>query len=612
MANWGIFAGGVGNGLIDLQRLQMEKDRLEMAKERERRLNEMSDLQLEAARKKAAEESDTAAFETEADKVMAKVGEQSPFSVGGVKFDDRSDAQQASAQQGQANLRAMDNAMEAFQEGKTPGINPTLRDDQVTGGGTYGKQNAFSELGALAGKYKNLPPSKAREMSHQMYAQRAFETIQQAATLPNKDEAIRIMVNTIDSIPDGRRVTARQTGNGFEIGYVDEKTGQPIGRPQVYRSVEDAMYRYASALTPQGLTRYLEQNVKDQNQYALDQQKQNAALRIASSRAPSRSTAPIQPNLEDEVDLSGKIQTYLKNAIQDGGESFETPDGESVLVSREQLSTEAAREALRIRRANPSIPFTEAADIGLSITKTKHGADPAAVDYRPVPQLQTDGSWQMRIRTNEGREFAYPVPVDSVSPKEVFTQESSLVDRWVQAGEGTQLEQRIKNPADREKIIKALSQQGAEQVPNLRKVMMLNAYAGVGGDLGVPSLARKRQEVADMRGSLRSKPKAKQRSMFSDEELAVAKQQGVEPVTPITEQLSRVGRAVSGAASAVTGALDNSFVQNTRQKMRSSGVLEQGDAIALYEAIADTPSLKSQFTDEELTAIQVAAGRRFK
>ena len=145
MANWGIFAGGVGNGLIDLQRLQMEKDRLEMAKERERRLNEMSDLQLEAARKKAAEESDTAAFETEADKVMAKVGEQSPFSVGGVKFDDRSDAQQASAQQGQANLRAMDNAMEAFQEGKTPGINPTLRDDQVTGGGTYGKQNAFSE-----------------------------------------------------------------------------------------------------------------------------------------------------------------------------------------------------------------------------------------------------------------------------------------------------------------------------------------------------------------------------------------------------------------------------------------------------------------------------------
>ena len=626
MANWGIAAGGLSRSLLDTLRFQNEEERLAMQAEREKRLNEMQDMQIEAARKKIAEEQDTAAFETEAPKILAKVGEQNPFSVGGVKFDDAPDANQAAVQQRQANLRSMDNAMEAFQAGKTPSIEPKLRDDQVTGGGTFGKQQAMSELGALAGQYKNLPD--AQNKIREQYARRTSEIIQQAARMPDRAEGVRIMIQALDDIPDGRKVVTRQRsaaeGGGFEIGYVDEATGRHVGAPTVFRSVDEAMLKFAASQSPDNMLKYMQDSVQYERLGQQAKQKQQYLLDLISARANANDShglggrnrsqsqsAPGGRNLEDELKVSEKIQTYLKNAIQEGGESFDTPDGESVMVPREQLSTDAALEATRILRSNPNIPFEEAANIGLSISKTKHGADPNAVDYKPAPQLQSDGSWQMRIRTHEGSEFAYPIPVESISPNEVFTQEQALVQRWMDEGAGEQLETRLKDPAARDQLIQYLARPGAEQVPNLRKVMMLNAYSGVGGDLGVPSLARKRQQIADMRKSF-DKPKTEQKPMFSDEELASASKQGVEPAVSGAEYVSRAWKAISGAVAKVGDFLDNSFVQNTMRKLRASGVIEQGDAIALVRAITDTPELRKEFTDEELTAIQVAAGRRFK
>ena len=264
MANWGIAAGGLSRSLLDTLRFQNEEERLAMQAEREKRLNEMQDMQIEAARKKIAEEQDTAAFETEAPKILAKVGEQNPFSVGGVKFDDAPDANQAAVQQRQANLRSMDNAMEAFQAGKTPSIEPKLRDDQVTGGGTFGKQQAMSELGALAGQYKNLPD--AQNKIREQYARRTSEIIQQAARMPDRAEGVRIMIQALDDIPDGRKVVTRQRsaaeGGGFEIGYVDEATGRHVGAPTVFRSVDEAMLKFAASQSPDNMLKYMQDSVQ--------------------------------------------------------------------------------------------------------------------------------------------------------------------------------------------------------------------------------------------------------------------------------------------------------------------------------------------------------------
>ncbi|MCB0682179.1 MAG: hypothetical protein KDC32_14905 [Saprospiraceae bacterium] len=602
MANWGITAGGLSRSLLDTMRFQNEEERLAMQAEREKRLNEMQDMQLEAARKKIAEEQDTAGFETEAPKILAKVGQQNPFTVGGVKFDDREQAQEA------ANVQGMDNAMEAFAAGKTPDLTPV----KVEGGGTFGRQQALSELGALAGQYKNLPD--AQNKIREQYARRTSEIIQQAAMMPDREAGVRIMIQALDDIPDGRKVVTRQARGGFEISYVDEATGRTVGAPSTFRSVDDAMLRFAAAQNPESMLKYLQNNVEHQMLGEREQAKQEALLRRLITKGPSGRKTSSGADFESEVDLSKKIQTYVAGAIQDGGETFETPDGEAVLVPKEQLATDASLEAERIRRANPSIPFAEAANIGLSIARTRHGADPAAVDYKPAPQLQSDGSWQMRIRTREGSEFAYPIPVESISPNEVFTQEQALVQRWMDDGVGEQLETRLKDPAARDQLIQYLKQPGAEQVPNLRKAMMLNAYAGVGGDLGVPSIARKRQDIADMRKSF-DKPKTEQKTMFSDEDLATAQGQGINPPRDF---LGDAASALSKAAGNMRDVADNSTrgvvtraAERFRQATKSGDQPLIGDLQVLFQGLRDLPELRKEFTEEELTAIQVAAGRRF-
>lgn len=103
----------------------------------------------------------------------------------------------------------------------------------------------------------------------------------------------------------------------------------------------------------------------------------------------------------------------------------------------------------------------------------------------------------------------------------------------------------------------------------------------------------------------------KQAPTFSDSERAAAAQFGVDPDrrglgSYIAEGARKVGDAVGRVASAA----NRNFVENTQRKIRNTGRIEQGDAIAIVQHIRNTPELKSLFNDDELAAIQVAAQER--
>lgn len=119
--------------------------------------------------------------------------------------------------------------------------------------------------------------------------------------------------------------------------------------------------------------------------------------------------------------------------------------------------------------------------------------------------------------------------------------------------------------------------------------------------------ARETAKVSDRSNWFADKPAP----TFSDSERAAAAQLGVDPDrrglgSYIAEGARKVGDAVGRVASAA----NRNFVENTQRKIRNTGRIEQGDAIAIVQHIRNTPELKSLFNDDELAAIQVAAQER--
>ena len=119
-----------------------------------------------------------------------------------------------------------------------------------------------------------------------------------------------------------------------------------------------------------------------------------------------------------------------------------------------------------------------------------------------------------------------------------------------------------------------------------------------------------------MRGSLQPKPKAEQRSMFSDSDLSVAQGQGIAPPRDFVGDVGKAASTFAGRmrseAEQQTRGVIMSAAERFRQFSQSGDKPLIGDMQVLFQGLSEMPELRSEFTDEELTAIQVAAGRRFK
>lgn len=377
MSGWGNFAGGLSQGLMTGMRFNQDQQRLQMQADREERLNEIADLQIQAAQEKAAQEQERKGLETDAAKILADVGKPEPYSVGGMPMASRQDALEAGRQNAQANVRAMDNAMSAFKAGETPrfqpiepGNEPAMRDTSVSGGGVAKtKAQAFDEMQKAAGKYTHLGMGQAQQIMREQWASKAFETLQRAATLPDRDEALQTLVQTIDAIPDGNRVVGTVDPNTGEltIGYRNEKTGQMVGQPRTYKSTEDFMNSYISALTPEGMQKYFETSVKAQDLNRAAAEKLQAQVdRMERSQGDKIELALLRNNLkrggaagaggaggvggggsyEGGIDFKNEkdISDFMQHIIPDG---YIEPPVKNAQGDDVQVDTNALRTATR-------------------------------------------------------------------------------------------------------------------------------------------------------------------------------------------------------------------------------------------------------------------------
>lgn len=457
MAGWGNFAGGLSSGLMNAWRMNNEQERLRMQQEREQRLNEIQDMQIDAAKKKAAEEQAVNEFQTDAAKVLANLGEQQPFDVGGAKFLKRDDAEQAARMSAQANVRSMDNAMEAFAEGRTPGLQaPELRADQVAGGGMFGRQQAGDALAKKAAETPGLPAARAQEIIRSQMAQKTFDVLQRAATLPDRDEALRIIVNTVDSIPDGRRVIGKQHSDGsLEVGYVDEATGRPVGNPVRYKSPDDFMLRYTASLTPEGMAKYYEMQVKNDMLDERAQERLDGQLRRleeqfnnrieverirneyrerargggASTAAPSAPVRDTEPGVfgpfKDQDAVTKFINSWAPNDSM--YEPVSGPDGGPVALNPQQLRNATERNFMALLQNSPNVPPAELADVAYAMSRNELAGVPSKAGEvgAVVPAVSQDGRIVRAALGRNGKTYGmgYMSPEEAVraemKPEEV-------------------------------------------------------------------------------------------------------------------------------------------------------------------------------------------------
>ena len=95
---------------------------------------------------------------------------------------------------------------------------------------------------------------------------------------------------------------------------------------------------------------------------------------------------------------------------------------------------------------------------------------------------------------------------------------------------------------------------------------------------------------------------------FSQAELDAAKKYKVAQPYQAPDYVGKL-KSAANAVGNVIGADKNAYVKNVLTQL-DAGRLQQGDAIGLLEKVKSDPQIKSMLSDDQLWAIQVAAGRR--
>lgn len=610
MAGFGGFAGGLSKGLLDTWRLQDDQKRLALQEERDKRLNDAADLQLEETRRKIAEAQDEKAFETDAAKVMAEIGTGTKPSVGGVEAPTLADAEQMARQNNQANLRAFDNALAA--EGKPPA---ELRPHEIEGGTVFGKAQADRKLADLSGKYTSLGAGKAQEIIRRQHARRAYDIIEKAATLPDSDEALQMVVHAIDDIPDGRRVIGQKMPDGtLRVGYRDEATGAPVGKPQIYASADDFLHRYLAKLSPDSLLTYYRDNVKakaldDRLEARLQAQSEALDRRLAAVGAKSGGSGGSRKSGGGGADESAEDPKQLnewmkliKEIVPEGGEASKDAEGNETAIPPERLRANTLEYVRRIASHNAAVPNSAAVNAAYEIAAGRAMISP-----------EIDGN------THKVTLVAAVGPNKYVVDPDIASRVGDMTDSTgnpLMSPEG--VKRMYWSALQGSAVANPVQFASAWQIANdPGKLAEVQARAAKGDGqaksaLAAAEIVRRGIEGAQALTVPTKADDATQPAPFvpTEAERASAKKLGVDPDrTSLADDLSSAWNKITSTAGTAADAAGRNTVRNTIGLARARG-LRFPEAAALYDALKDHPEYRDELTQEELDAVQVAVKKR--
>lgn len=620
----GSFAGGISRGFLNAWKMQDESRRIDMQEERDKRLNQLQDLQIQEANRKIAEENDQKAFETESFKVLNDLGKQAP-SLDGKTYESVEQAKDAARQNSQANLRAMDNAMESFGSGTTPA--PAVdRPDELAGPVT--RNQAFSKLQSLSSKYGNLGAGKAQQIIRGAYANQVFNTIQQAAMNPNVDEAVNSIIGTVDDIPDGRHVVSSVDKDGkITVGYRDSKTGSLVGTPQTYKSKEDFMHRYLAMISPETLGKYFEKDVqmadmldRFEAQAKWREQMQEARLdarygglaargnsaggRSGSSSKGARSGSNTEDSGEpDWKDLGAKQDFVLKGIPEQT--TMIGADGKEVGIQRDQIVQPVIDNFDRIRTHNPGVPL-----------ETARGAAVAIASGRATVSPEFHAPSQKLVLKAQVGPNSYIIDPDVESRVDKMTGADGKPLASKEQIDGAYLQALRANAAGG---MNSDQFAAAWQVVNDPAAAQQAAELAKKGDQRAARLLEAAKTISRGAEASRNQPSETPQQKLNpqafvptEQERAAAERMGVDP------DRKTIGESISGAWDSATSAVSRSLEDGRKENVRwllapsrASGQMDMGTVRNLFPLLKNYPELRGELTEDELRAIQVAAKQRF-
>lgn len=352
--------------------------------------------------------------------------------------------------------------------------------------------------------------------------------------------------------------------------------------------------------------------------------RQKQAMEQQKFRAEFGKTQAETDRLRADAELkrataSGKNESGGKGKGANGALSFEDfgkaiahyiPDGEEFNKAdayQLYLNAVESTNADRARRGLPSMTDGQTATLFSDVIDVARGKGVR------TPNIGRDGNLALTADIN-GRTYTLDpdfterqaLELKDAEGKPRYTSES-INDLYLDALRGSA----VANPeefkgawlvANDPEVRSAIEQEAQKGSPEAIRALQAASTIMRGMDR-----ARETAKVSDRSNWFADKPAP----TFSDSERAAAAQLGVDPDrrglgSYIAEGARKVGDAVGRVASAA----NRNFVENTQRKIRSTGRIEQGDAIAIVQHIRNTPELKSLFNDDELAAIQVAAQER--
>lgn len=252
----------------------------------------------------------------------------------------------------------------------------------------------------------------------------------------------------------------------------------------------------------------------------------------------------------------------------------------------------------RIYRNNPSLSSRQAAEIAAEIN-----ADPTKVRVEINKATGKLSTLYSHPAFDDGRPFDLGIATNademekSVGRSGMVNATTDLVNSIVgglpeeqQATERQRLITVATDPAQRKAYLTAAQAAGKDVQALTRQLDLIGRYIGSGND---------------SKGEKGGEP------VFTPEEKAAAKKYGVDPDAPsLASRLTQGARGLAQAASKI-GTPSDAFVSSAIQKIKATGKIDQGDAVALAIAFGDKPELKQQFDKEQLDAIKVISGRSF-
>lgn len=454
---------------------------------------------------------------------------------------------------------------------------------------------------------------------------------------------------SVDFTPDGKNLQLWQAGNARDAAGNLQPTVVPFdgilqmdGMSEAYRAAVEQRKAGMDALKTRAEIGKINAEARRADRQYQDEviQNEDGSVTVVPGGGRRSSGAGKGGSKQDAAplgtfermgfkDQKGMLE-YVMEGIGDDGLSFVGADGEQKVVPKVEAATAIEQELDLLVSANTNLPPSMLRNMARDMVIARQGGQLAEGQYVPTPVLNKEtGKWETAIRSKDKVVATVPAAVVEPTEQQRAEQESAWAREMVDSGMATELTQTLqKNPEYINKFVRALNgdKQLAAQLEAgnpgiLRKFETLYVQTGLGG-LVVPDtrlIARRNafnSSKPGLRGEAAARPAAQQagadKPAFTAQELETARKAGVEApqnVDVFGAAAELPARAAEGYQILADRIGDNSF-RNYAAQAKRTNFEDRGASLYLVNRINENPELARAFSDDELSILQVSAGKR--